>query len=36
MVYGNVSGALTNTAIMLGIGAFFIVFGALITSWREE
>ncbi len=36
MVYGNVTSALTNTAIMLGIGAFFIVLGALITSWREE
>ena len=36
MVYGNVASALTNTAIMLGIGAFFIIVGALITSWREE
>jgi len=36
MVYGNVTSALTNTAIMLGIGAFFIFLGALITSWREE
>ncbi len=36
MVYGNVTSALTNTAIMLGIGAFFIILGALITSWREE
>ena len=36
MVYGNVTSALTNTAIMLGIGAFFIILGALITNWREE
>lgn len=36
MIYGNVTSALTNTAIMLGIGAFFIILGALITSWREE
>jgi len=36
MVYGNVTSALTNTAIMLGVGAFFIIIGALITSWREE
>lgn len=36
MVYGNVTSALTNTAIMLGIGVFFIIVGALITSWREE
>ncbi len=36
MVYGNVTSALTNTAIMLGVGAFFIIVGALITSWREE
>lgn len=36
MVYGNVTSALTNTVIMLGIGTFFIIFGALITNWREE
>lgn len=36
MVYGNVTSALTNTAIMLAVGAFFITIGTLITSWREE
>jgi ABC-2 type transport system permease protein len=36
MIYGNVTGALTNMAIMLGIGAFFIILGALITNWRQE
>jgi ABC-2 type transport system permease protein len=36
MVYGNVSSALFNTAVMLGVGVFFIIIGALITNWREE
>jgi ABC-2 type transport system permease protein len=36
MVYGNVTSALTNTAIMLAVGAFFIIVGTLITNWREE
>ncbi len=36
MVYGNVTSALRNTGIMLAVGAFFIIVGALITSWREE
>ncbi|MFQ6068618.1 MAG: ABC transporter permease [Candidatus Bathyarchaeia archaeon] len=36
MVFGNVSSALFNTAIMLGVGVFFIVVGTLITNWREE
>lgn len=36
MVYGNVSSALFNTAVMLGIGVSFIIIGALITNWREE
>jgi len=36
MVYGNVSSALFNTAVILGVGAFFIILGALITDWREE
>ena len=36
MVYGNVSSALFNTAVMLGVGLFFIIVGTLITSWREE
>ncbi|NIO37159.1 ABC transporter permease [Candidatus Bathyarchaeota archaeon] len=36
MVYGNVSSALFNTAVVLGVGVFFIVVGSLITSWREE
>ena len=36
MIYGNVSSALFNTAIILGVGVFFIVVGALITNWRED
>ncbi len=36
MVYDNVSSALFNTAVVLGVGVFFIVVGSLITSWREE
>ena len=36
MVYGNVSSALFNTLVILGVGVFFIVLGSLITSWREE
>jgi ABC-2 type transport system permease protein len=36
MVYGNASSALFNTAVVLGVGIFFIVAGSLITNWREE
>ncbi len=36
MVYGDVSSALFNTAVMLGVGMFLIVVGALTTNWREE
>jgi len=36
MVYGNVSSALFNTSVILGVGIFFIILGSLITSWREE
>ncbi len=36
MVYGNVSSALFNTAVILGVGVFFIIIGAIITNWREE
>lgn len=36
MVFENVSSALFNTAVMLSVGVFFIVVGALITDWREE
>ncbi len=36
MVYGNVQSALFNTAVMLGVAAFFIALGALITNWRAE
>lgn len=36
MIYGNIASALTNTAIMVVVGAFFIILGAVITSWREE
>ncbi|MDH5448026.1 MAG: ABC transporter permease [Candidatus Bathyarchaeota archaeon] len=36
MVYGNVSSTLFNTAVMLGVGVFFIIVGTLITNWREE
>jgi ABC-2 type transport system permease protein len=36
MVYGNVSSALFNTSVILGVGIFFIILGSLITNWREE
>lgn len=36
MVYGNIQSALFNTAVMLGVGAFFIGVGALITNWRVD
>jgi len=36
MVYGNVSSALFNTGVILGVGVFFIIVGSVITSWREE
>jgi ABC-2 type transport system permease protein len=36
MVYGNISSALYNTSIIIGVGIFFIILGSLITSWREE
>jgi len=36
MIFGNSASALTNTAIMIAVGAFFIVLGSLITSWKEE
>ncbi len=36
MVYGNVSSALYNTAIVLAVAIFFIVLGSLITNWRED
>ncbi len=36
MVYGNVSSALFNTAIVLAVAIFFIILGSLITNWRED
>lgn len=36
MVYGNIQSALFNTAVMLGVGAFFIALGAVITNWRTD
>jgi ABC-2 type transport system permease protein len=36
MVYGNVSSALYNTAIVMVVAIVFIVLGSLITNWRED
>lgn len=36
MVYGNVSSALFNTAVVLVVAIFFIILGSLITNWRED
>ena len=35
MIYGNPTSALNNSLIMLGIAAFFIAAGSLVTKWRE-
>src|SRR5207249_10305549 len=36
LIYAQPAQARTNTAIALGLAAFFIVLGSLLMNWKEE
>lgn len=36
MIFGNVEGSLLNGAVIMIIGIFFIIVGAMVTDWRQK